>query len=462
MTIDTSASLICIACHANSAEHFASFKLANPQANIKIYSATGSTLKKFETRLVEVAYTFPVDQPSQEEAEKIAKTCQTAFCVITDVGYLFSVEIQKALLIHAEKVRRVAYYDNPEPFIPGYSKNASETIELAHDILLANPNLYKQGIFSKKDQLIPLDTKKIFAVGYYHKDYFTQIALKRRTSKEDLTRNFLFEHGLYQGHKRKLFFYFGGSNTPYYEKAFPAFINFIGEAQKSKLDLRDYIFVIQKHLQAKEQKKEEQIIAKAIKERRLDHNNPPIVISKFSQAKAQVVADAAFYYQSPQGPQFALEGIQPIFQIGHKKYEDILVRNGIISSITTPQEFIYAFQQLNENPPEPYDKQKILNLLGYNKHWNKEFLKAIFPMTPALDSIPELHLDAENSEKDAHESPSKDAQVVHSTVNSIPIALPVVQQRGIESQGLITSLMAGSSVLFISLFAWNFFRKGNY
>jgi hypothetical protein len=135
MSISTSTAAIClIACHGGPADHFATYAevLIKEGYDVQIH-ATGPALKKFQERGIEVKSSFSLDNltPDEEDhlAQAIAKTCSTASMVLTDVGHAFDIKIQKALSNHATKIPHLAYYDNPEPFVPGgYSSTAAAAL----------------------------------------------------------------------------------------------------------------------------------------------------------------------------------------------------------------------------------------------------------------------------------------------------------------------------------------------
>ena len=78
---------------------------------------------------------------------------------------------------------------------------------------------------------------------------------------------------------------------------------------------------------------------------------PRFIVSDFSSDEAQVLADGALYYQTSMGPQFVLAKI-PTMQIGHKTYNDILVQNKLISSITDVDQSLCSLNSLTDNKQE--------------------------------------------------------------------------------------------------------------
>ena len=88
-----------------------------------------------------------------------------------------------------------------------------------------------------------------------------------------------------------------------------------------------------------------------------------MILSDFTSDDAQVLADAALYYQTSMGPLFVLGG-SPVIQIGHEVYADIVVREGIAPTVTSADQFIAVLKdldkQINDNPK---NAQKLKNLI---------------------------------------------------------------------------------------------------
>lgn len=122
-----------IVCHGGPAEHFAAFVegLSARGKRVEVY-ASGPAVKKLQERNI-VHHPFWVDGLSAEEqdvlAKQIAQTCRAASLVITDVGHPFDLKIHEALAREIIPIKHFAYYDNPEPYVPGgYSKIAAKVM----------------------------------------------------------------------------------------------------------------------------------------------------------------------------------------------------------------------------------------------------------------------------------------------------------------------------------------------
>lgn len=369
--ISTSTAAICfIACHGGPADHFATFTQNLPKevGAIEIY-ASGPALKKLQDRGI-AAKSFSLDQISSNEedvlAEKIAKTCSTTRVVMTDVGHPFAVKVQKALKCYAEKVTRLAYYDNPEPYVPGgYSSVAAEVMQLAQEILFANSNLSQAPLFQTPGKEIDLTGRKKVGIGYYPIDQAERI-LKRRSEEKSHLREVLFQKNEIIDKGQKVLVYFGGNNEEYFTKAFPAFLSLLGQGMM-EANFTNLVIVLQQHPGAKAKNIDAKLVQEWIDCNQDKPQTVRIVVSENNSDDAQTVADGAFYYQTSMGPQFILAGI-PTVQIGHETYADILVRNKLIPSVTTVGQLIKAVDQINQ-PNKEIPQEVILEGLGIKTNW---------------------------------------------------------------------------------------------
>lgn len=380
MSISMSTAVCLIACHGGPADHFATYAevLIKQGYDVQIH-ATGPALKKFQERGIEVKSSFSLDNLTPEEedslAQAIAKTCSTASIVLTDVGHGFDVKIQKALSIHATKIPRLAYYDNPEPFVPGgYSYTAAEVMREAEGILFANETLAKATIYSETGKEVDFGSRKRIGIGYYPVSQARKIAERREIEHDSMRSIFLTKNEI-DDKGQKVLVYFGGNNEEYFSKAFPAFLSFLAQATE-QVDLRNVVIVIQQHPGAKLKNQDGEQVAKWLKEFGEKAEMPRIILSYFSSDNAQVIADAAFYYQTSMGPQFVLEGI-PTVQIGHETYEDILVRNHLAPTVTNATQFIQVVENLEKGVKEKPQKNLILSSLGIREDWFQVLEQAI-------------------------------------------------------------------------------------
>jgi hypothetical protein len=380
MSFSTSAAAVClIACHGGPADHFATFaeRLSKNVGTIEIH-ASGPALKKFQERGIEVTAPFSIDHISSEEedrlAEQIAKTCSTASVIITDVGHVFEVKIQKALARQAPHVSRLAYYDNPEPYVPGgYSAVAAEVMLAANGILFANSNLAKTPIFQEPGKEIDLGNRQKVGIGYYPIHQAEKIA-KRRAAEQLSMRKTVFSNNGLVDTGQKVIVYFGGNNEEYFSKALPAFLSLLEEGIE-QTDFSNLVVIIQQHPGAKSKNLDGIKVAAWMDKHRGTKQAPRMILSDFSSDDAQTIADGALYYQTSMGPQFVLAGI-PTIQVAHETFEDILVRNQLIPSATNLDQFITVINNLTYQQKE-ISQEIILEGLGIKSNWLSTLEQAI-------------------------------------------------------------------------------------
>jgi len=375
-----SSAVVClIACHGAPADHFATYAEVLTQGGyeVKIY-ATGDALKKFEGRGIAVKKAFSLHNLNSQEqdllAQEIAKTCSNASIILTDLGHLFDVKIQEALRIHAHQVPRFAYYDNPEPFVPGgYSSTAADVISAAQGVLFANANLAKEPIFKTKEIEIDVSEKKRFGIGYYPLNQANMMAEKRKSNHEVDRAAFFMNNGIPDS-GQKLLVYFGGNNEEYFQHAFPKFLSFVTEASE-KTDLSHLVILIQQHPGAREKNRDGKELEAHLEKFKNQPNMPTIILSSLpSSDHAYILADAALYYQTSMGAQFVLGGI-PTIQIGHKTYEDILVKLHLAPTVTTTEGFIQAIGSLEE--VDKKHELALIKALGFEENWSDRLKKMI-------------------------------------------------------------------------------------
>jgi hypothetical protein len=357
MSISMSAVIYMIACHANPGDHFATFtdELKNKGHNVHVI-ATGPALAKMQQRGVSVQHAFSLDnldEAAQElEAQKIAKICEQATVVLTDVGHPFDIKMQKAL--SAYPVKRLAYYDNPEPFVPGgYSSIAAEVMKAAQGVLFANAKL--------------ADGPCQAGIGYYPISQAMKLK-ERRVHEHDAMRAEFFKKNGIEEHGQKVIAYFGGNNDAYFNQAFPAFLDFLAHQQ----DLSEYIVVIQQHPGAKRENRDGLQVAAWLNEHA---QKGKLVVSDFTSDDAQVLADAALYYQTSMGAQFALLDI-PTIQVGHETYADILIRNQLAPSVTSSEGLTCELRALSQSRQKP-SQEVIFEGLGIRNDWLERLKDAL-------------------------------------------------------------------------------------
>lgn len=345
------ASMVCfVACHGGAANHFTVFSdaLIKKGYVVEIH-ATGPALNKFKECKALNLNEFSLEDGRSDEqvASEIAKKCSKAAVVITDVGHNFDITLQKSLKDCAAEVLRVAYYDNPEPYVPGgYSETASQVMEQAHKVLFANATLANDPIYRTPLQEILLDHDRKIPLGYYPLEQAREIAQRRAGQHSQMRRSFFTNYDMVDS-GQKIFVYAGGNNTEYFCNAFPAFLRFITELS-AKQNLSDVIIILQQHPGAKIENKDLTLVEKWSQEHKDNESLPKILISKMSTDDVLVLADTMLYYQTSMGPQFVLAGI-PTIQIGQESYNDILVKNKLCLVVNNAEEFSEALKVSPEN-----------------------------------------------------------------------------------------------------------------
>jgi hypothetical protein len=375
-----SAAAVClIVCHGAPADHFATFaeNLPKDVGAIEIY-ASGPALDKLQERSIAVQFPFSIDKTSPEKedalAKQIAEACHTAKVVITDVGHPFAIKVQKALARQAPHVPRLAYYENPEPYVPGgYSVVAAEVMQASQGILFANSHLAHAPLFQAPDQAIDLGSRKRVGIGYYPTRQAEKIAA-RRTEKKPVLRQALFQKNAIADQGQKVLVYFGGNNEEYFSKALPAFLSLLEQGMRQS-DFTNLVIILQQHPGAKTKNTDKGMVKAWIDEYSHLPQAPRIIISDSNSDDAQTVADGALYYQTSMSPQFVLAGI-PTIQIGHETYEDVLIRNGLSPSVTTVDQFIGIIDSLNQQEKE-VPQSVIFEGLGIKKDWLQTLETAI-------------------------------------------------------------------------------------
>ena len=160
---------------------------------------------------------------------------------------------------------------------------------------------------------------------------------------------------------QKILVYFGGNNDVYFEKAFPAFLRLVEE---SNLDPSQYLVLFQQHPGARAKNRDGKLA------------EGQLILSELPSEEAQILADAALYYQTSMGPQFALAHIPPI-QVGHETFPDLLVRSGLAPSATTPDELLRALGRLTVKTE--LQEEKLLEALGISKNWLVRLERTVVP-----------------------------------------------------------------------------------
>ena len=365
-----------VCCHSGPADHFATFaeELIKDGYEVQIY-ASGPALKKFQDRNIEVRTSFIADNLSNEEelllAAEIVKTCSNAFAVLSDVGHKFDIALQKTLAEKAPKILRLAYYDNPEspePYLPqDYSSVAKQVMNAVQKVLFANANLVQ-------DSTIHLPTQERIGLGYYPVIQADKIAKRRETDHSLMRSQFLKEHAK-KDLGQKVLTYFGGNNGEYFTEAFPSFLQFLSEGIQ-KVDLSNFIIVLQQHPGAKSSNLDRLKVEDWIKKHEHEIKAPTFIISDKTTDQMQIITEGALYHQTSMGPLLAIPGI-PLIQIGAKHYEDVLIKGGLCPSVTNSSQLLKALASLKPQTISDQQKKEIFNSLGIKENWQETLKESL-------------------------------------------------------------------------------------
>lgn len=382
MTFFVSAATICfVACHGGPAEHFAAFAeaLSAKGRPVEVF-ASGPAAKKFQERGI-VYHPLFVEKLSVEEedllASQMARILEATSLVITDVGHPFDIKLHQALSQRVVPARHLAYYDNPESYVPGGFSNVAAKVMLAADaILFANPHLTTIPVFQEQEKEISFGNREKIGIGYYPTFQAEKIFHRRSEEKNGLRQAFLQKNTRIKKNQ-KILVYFGGNNQEYFTKAFPFFLALLEEGMK-QIDASNFVILLQQHPGAKEQNIDATMLVKWMNGLSTGAQNAPtLIVSNLSIEEAQILADGALYYQTSMAPQLVLAGI-PTMQIGHRAFEDLLVKNNLIPSVTHVREWIKALNgSIQIDCPS---RDAVYRELGFQDNW-------LFFLEEALDRM---------------------------------------------------------------------------
>jgi hypothetical protein len=225
-------------------------------------------------------------------------------------------------------------------------------------------------IYSLPEKQIDLTNKTIQGIGYYPVMEVEKLFQQREIEKDTIRAQNNWTD------VKHLFVYFGGNNDAYFDHAFPAFLSSLSQIDKNLI--RDILFLVHQHPAAKKQNRDVLILQDWLSKT----NQVQIVISTLKNSdQAQIVADAALYYQTSMAPQFALLGL-PTMQVGHEVYRDVLVKYGLCYTATNTTELtigLTAMKERNGSSDEiQQNKQLIYNAVGYTPEWPNNLRRAIY------------------------------------------------------------------------------------
>lgn len=370
--IDVPAEVCFVACHPAAGAHFADFYYElTKQGRVRCRMvATEKAAEELARRKVPVHDFFYgkqsktlKDLPEDEQeqlAASVAKICSTARWVITDLGQEFSAKVQDKLAERYPHIVRIAYYDNPEPFVPGgYSTTAAKVIQKAQAVLFANAKLAGVPLYSTPDQPIDLSGKQLIGLGYGNFQEIQDLREKRVSAHLSLKKSLL------QPNTSSLAVYFGGANDVYYGQAFPRFLEILSESAQAE-DLSSLTILVQQHPRSILEGNRDGMLLHEWK-KTASPKAPKVAISSSPFNDALTAADLALYYQTGAAAKFMLVGV-PTAQIGHEPFKDLLVRNGFCPAINESNQFLDLFKNFPTSPTEE-THNKILNESGIDPSW---------------------------------------------------------------------------------------------
>ncbi len=376
MNAQPSTEICFVACHPASSSHFADFfyeltKQGHVRCKMIATEKAAEVLKKrdiaFQDFFSEKKSKNLKDLSNEEQDElaaAVAHLCRHAKCVITDLGQEFSAKVQSKLAERYPSIVRIAYYDNPESFVPGgYSQTAAKVLQKAQVIFFANAKLAEGAIYSEPSCAIDVMGKQRFGIGYANLNDSEEI-LKNR--KSEVRKNL--RSSLLPSSATTLAVYFGGANEVYYEQAFPRFLAIVQQAAKTR-DLSYLTIILQQHPRALLEGNRDGILLEEWKKSAGSHA-PHIEISTHSFNEILTAADLALYYQTSVAAKFMLSGV-PTAQIGHDPYPDVLIRNHFCPAITNSKQFLQLIQHI-PHEPSAENRKKIARESGINPAWPEQ------------------------------------------------------------------------------------------
>ncbi|CAF1529918.1 unnamed protein product [Rotaria sp. Silwood1] len=384
----TSTSLVCfIVCDGGPAGHFAAFatNLFNQnELQIIIYATEPALTKLKNSHLPNDVQllSFTIDDGDRKQQEQVATQLidkclkQGAHSIIIDIGNKFDAIFQSVSSkrnLPTDTIRFWCYYDNPEPYVPGgYSIKTEETIKASQYILFANMNLAKIDsiIYSLPEKSIDLTNKTVQGIGYY-----PVVEVEKLLQQRELERDTLRIQNNWTNIKH-LFVYFGGNNDVYFDQAFPTFLSNLSQIDKNII--QDVLFVLHQHPAAKKQNRDGLLFQEWLSK----NNHIQGILSTLKTSdQAQIIADAALYYQTSMAPQFVLLGL-PTMQVGHEIYHDILVKFNLCYTATNTIELAVGLTSMKERSYSSnkiqQPKELIYNAIGYTSDWPKNLHRVIF------------------------------------------------------------------------------------
>jgi len=357
-TVTTS---ICfVVCNFGPAAHFSEFipALTSEGREVKVFAS-----ERVYEKMADCGFDVERFSETESEAERVATLTSMAQVIITDLGKTFSTTLHRKLQsLCADDTKRIAYWDNPESFVPGgYSEESAQTIALANYVVTAT-HLSSPPCFAK-DTPIDLSEKEVSSLGYFPIEQGERIAKQRATDHATKREEFLTSKGL--SLSTQLCVLIGGNNTDYFDLAIPALRDQLLTLKMAGIDLNQWVFLIQQHPAARAEGSDIQ---------QLTELAPHIIISDMLTDDALVIADCLLYRQTSMAPQFVAAGI-PTIQFGPSPYQDLLAINHLCLTANTPEQLQAA---LKGESRLTVDRATLQETFGFDSEW-RERLKGVTP-----------------------------------------------------------------------------------
>lgn len=286
--------------------------------------------------------------------------------LVADVGTPISAQVFQELSRRGSSVFKVAYYDNPESFVPGgYSSIAATVIESADAVVFASLLLQGQVLYDGMRCELDLSAKRIHYLGYFpfcRFDFYR--SLRSESCREQLRKAFFLQSEIEDKGQRFLL-YLGGANKVYEQETLIHLCHLLRETHSS-FGLDQTIVLLQRHPRASD------LDLHLFQDLQLE--GLPVAISPFDFASSLAIADVIGYYQTSTCLYFPLLGI-PAAQIGSQCYSDLLVRNKLCSLVNDKESFL-RFLEVSSIGSLPSDDelQAFYSLFGVDPDWEKKAL----------------------------------------------------------------------------------------
>ncbi len=252
--------------------------------------------------------------------------------------------------LYEEKVRkfkRLLYYDNFEPYVPGgYSELLALRLQTQFDgLLFASRKLAHEPIYGAPGKEIAKDIP-CYGIGFY--PGVEEIAPASQK-------------------KKGLLLYLGAANPLFFDKGLPFFIDLL----LRKPHGGEWTLLYQPHPRAAYYNSPDLHMLEAAREA-LKKRSIELVISTGTPDEAMAEAMAVFYFQTSMIPRALLRDLA-LYQVAEEANEDFAIRSGFASWIDSSD----SLQAAIEKKCERVDRAAVMSAIGYDAAWDENFLTII-------------------------------------------------------------------------------------